>query len=106
MKIPKVHEIQNLSNGSYIHFGVENMLLPILEKHNAQVNIISDHILKVGINIEGFLIAKSSKSQVWPILLSILNIKEHPYKVFPVGIYHGFKKPPSIEEFLSLLYQI
>jgi len=30
----------------------------------------------------------------------ILNFKELPNKVFPIGIYHGFKKPPSIEEFL------
>ncbi|XP_050064975.1 uncharacterized protein LOC126553905 [Aphis gossypii] len=100
MKTPKVHEIQNISNGSYIHFGVENMLLPILEKHNAQINI-SDHILKIGINIDGLPIAKSSKSQVWPILLSILNFKELPNKVFPIGIYHGSKKPLSIEEFLK-----
>jgi len=63
MKTPKVHEIQNMSNGSYIHFRVGNMLLPVLEKHNAQVNI-SDHIIKVGINIDGLPIAKSSKSQV------------------------------------------
>ncbi|KAF0756057.1 Uncharacterized protein FWK35_00018048 [Aphis craccivora] len=53
---------------------VGNMLLPVLEKHNAQVNI-SDHIIKVGINIDGLPIAKR--------------------------IYHGFKKTPSIEEFLK-----
>jgi len=100
MKTPKVHEIQNLSTGSYIHFGIENMLLPVLERHNVQISI-SDHILKIGINIDGLPKAKSSKSQVWPILLSVLNFKEFRNKVFPIGIYHGFKKPPSIEEFLK-----
>lgn len=36
MKTSKVHQIQNLSNGSYVHLGVENMLLPVLQKYNAQ----------------------------------------------------------------------
>jgi len=36
MFTPKVHSIHNLSSGSYVHLGVENMLLPILKKHKTQ----------------------------------------------------------------------
>lgn len=48
------------------------MLLLTLIKYNAEINI-PDHLLKIGINIDGFPIANSSKIQVWPILISILN---------------------------------
>lgn len=66
MSTPKVHEIQTLSGGSYVHFGIENMLLPTPIKHNAQI-LIKNNVLKIGLNIDVLPIAKSSKSQVWPI---------------------------------------
>lgn len=77
MKTPKNHEIVENSGGSYIHLGLRNMLIPYLIKQNAQLYIPS-RILNIGINIDGLPIAKSSKSQLWPILISILNFKELP----------------------------
>jgi len=100
MKTPKNHEIVAVSGGSYVHLGIKNMLLPFLSKHNAQV-YITPHILKIGINIDGLPIAKSSKSQLWPILISVINFKELRNHVIPIGIFHGFQKPHSIEEFLN-----
>lgn len=42
-------EIANISNGSYIHLGLKNMLLLFLE-----LNIhINDMIIQSGVNIEG-----------------------------------------------------
>lgn len=76
------------------------MLLPFLSRHNAQV-YITPPILKIGINIDGLPIAKSSKSQLWPILISVINFKELRNYVIPIGIFHGFQKPHSIEEFLN-----
>jgi hypothetical protein len=52
MKTPKTHNIVNLTNGSYIHLGIKNMLLPILNKNNANI-YIPYNILKIGINIDG-----------------------------------------------------
>jgi hypothetical protein len=100
MKTPKNHEIIDVSGGSYVHLGIKNMLLPFLNKHNAQV-YITPNVLKIGINIDGLPIAKSSKSQLWPILISVINFKELPNNVVPIGIFHGFHKPQSIEEFLN-----
>lgn len=100
MKTPKTHTIVNITNGAYIHLGIENMLLPILKIYNANL-YIHNHILKIGINIDGLPISKSSKSQLWPILISVLNFKELIDNVFPIGIYHGEKKPNSIEEFMN-----
>ncbi|KAF0710305.1 Uncharacterized protein FWK35_00029950, partial [Aphis craccivora] len=37
MKTPKLHDIVDISGGSYIHLGLRNMLLPILIKNNAQI---------------------------------------------------------------------
>lgn len=37
MKTPKNHEIFDVSGGSYVHFGIKNMLLPFLNKHNASI---------------------------------------------------------------------
>jgi len=39
--------------------------------------------------------------QYWPILIAILNIKELPNNVVPIGIFHGLKKPKCVEEFLN-----
>jgi len=100
MKTPKTHNIVNITNGSYIHLGIENMLLPILNKNNANI-YVPYHVLKIGINIDGLPISKSSKSQLWPILISVLNFKELINNVVAVGIYHGDKKPNSIEEFMN-----
>ncbi|KAL5233328.1 hypothetical protein ACI65C_000738 [Semiaphis heraclei] len=99
MHTPKTKEIINILNGTYIHLGLKNMLLPLLEINNFN-KYTTDNIINIGINIDGLPIAKSSKSQLWPILVSILNFKELPNNVLPIGIFHGFKKPHSIEEFL------
>jgi len=100
MKTPKLHDIVDISGGSYIHLGLRNMLLPILIKNNAQIYIKSN-VIEIGINIDGLPVSKSSKSQLWPILISILNFKELKENVIPIGIFHGFQKPLSIEEFLN-----
>lgn len=54
----------------------------------------------MGINTDGLTLAKSSKSQVWPILVSIINCKVLNNLVFPIGIYHGTKKLPCIQQYL------
>jgi len=76
------------------------MLLPILNKNNANI-YIPYRVIKTGINIDGLPISRSSKSQLWPILISVLNFKELINNVMAVGIYHGDKKPNSIEEFMN-----
>jgi len=72
MNTPKIKEITNITNGSYIYLGLQNMLLLLLKINNANIHI-TDKELKVGINIDGLPIARSSKSQLWPILIYILN---------------------------------
>jgi hypothetical protein len=78
MNTPKTKEITNITNESYIHLGFQNVLLPLLKINNANIHI-TDNELKVGINIDGLPISRSSKSQLWPILISILNCNSNWY---------------------------
>lgn len=102
MHTPKTKEIINILNGTYIHLGLKNMLLPLLEINNFN-KYTTDNIINIGINIDGLPIAKSSKSQLWPILVSILNFKELPNNVLPIGIFHGFKNHIPLKNFYTRL---
>jgi len=100
MKTPSKHNILQLSNyGSYIHFGIERMVYPILQKHES--DLINVKSLNLGINVDGLPLAKSSKSQFWPILICIINVKVLLKYVIPIGIFHGLEKPSSVSEFLN-----
>ena len=41
---------------------------------------------------------KSKQSELWPILVRVLNAKDT--RPFPVSLYVGKSKPPSLEAFL------
>lgn len=98
MKTPKIYEIVPLgSDGSYVHYGLRNMLLPLLTKY---INYIDfSNTLKLGINIDGIPITKSSKSQLWPILISVINCSQISNIVLSIGIFRGTKKPVNIKSY-------
>lgn len=48
-----------MDNGLYIHFGLEQMLTPILKKYFDKIDL--NNILKLGINIDGLPISKCSR---------------------------------------------
>ncbi|KAF0692280.1 Uncharacterized protein FWK35_00034882, partial [Aphis craccivora] len=78
------------------HYGVYS-LLGILRSEG--IKVPKDE------NIDGLPITKSSKSQLWPILISVLNFNRIlSENVIPIGIIHGYKKPCSIEEYLNSFY--
>lgn len=98
LKTPSLcNDIVNMPPGAYIHLGIEK---GIFEKIHQNIQLIDNlEILPLTINIDGLPLSKSSKSQFWPILMSIdlLEISEP----FIVGIYHGLKEPESIINFLD-----
>lgn len=100
MKTPKTHEISNIDDGTYIHLGLKNMIFPILKKYN-QFIYTPNIILKIGINLEGLPLSKSSKKQLWPILISFTDNKLLSDYVLPIGIFLDDKKPNSINEFFN-----
>lgn len=100
MKTPKTHIISNIGNGFYIHLGLENMIFPILKKYHTFINI-PNKVLKIGINLDGLPLSRSSKSQLWPILIDFTNCNLLSKYVLPIGIFHGNTKPKSIHEFFN-----
>jgi len=72
MKTTKTHEIVPLrTDGSYVHYRIRNMFLLLLTKY---INYIDfSNTLKLAINIDRLPITKSSKSQLWTILISVIN---------------------------------
>lgn len=55
--------------------------------------------IKLNFNMDGLPTYKSSKTEFWPILMSIANYDTVSPMV--VAIYSGTSKPPSADEFLK-----
>jgi len=49
----------------------------------------------------GLPISKSSKSQIWAILGKIFDKVLQVFTPFVISAYHGYSKPPSIDDFLT-----
>ncbi|CAI6373398.1 unnamed protein product [Macrosiphum euphorbiae] len=85
--------IHAVDPGFYHHFG----LGLALKQHFKYSPIDNIEVIKVVIGIDGLPLAKSSSSQLWPILGYVRPLKN---KVFPIGIYWGYEKPKDSNEFL------
>lgn len=83
------------SKGEYCHIGVKNALLAVNKNSNC---LLAVDRVELQFNVDGLPIAKSSDTQLWPILGRIIN----PFvsKVFTVGVYSGKCKPESFNALL------
>lgn len=96
----KSHNIVSIANGSYIHIGVECMVKPVLQMYFDNLKHLDTILLSV--NVDGLSLTHSSKSSVWPILISFINIPVLTKIVLPVGIFHGkSSKPGSVFTFFK-----
>lgn len=100
LNTPKNHQITEIENGTYLNLGILFIIKPHLENI---IQLLPYNItLKLSFNIDGIPLAKSSKTQFWPILLSILNVPILSNTIFPVGIFHSFSgKPKDLNQFLK-----
>ncbi|KAI8119858.1 hypothetical protein CVS40_8792 [Lucilia cuprina] len=87
--------IKNVIPGLYCHFGIKKQILRILS------GIYNCNKISIDINIDGLPLFKSSRTQLWPILVKIVNFPN--ISVFAIGVYLGKSKPSSIDCFLSEL---
>lgn len=90
-------KLQANSNGKYYHFGLETCIRYLVSRY---FETIPDE-LKINISVDGVPLAKSSKSQFWPIMISVVSNCYTEPKI--VGIYHGFSKPSNVNEYLRPL---
>ncbi|XP_039285398.1 uncharacterized protein LOC120351604 [Nilaparvata lugens] len=84
-----------LDPGYYVHLGLEDQLITLLTNLAENVNKV-----ELLVNVDGLPPFKSFQGELYPILVSVLNIKKLRGKVITVGIYYGAEKPRSIQLFL------
>lgn len=98
MKTPTSRNVIPMHPGNYVHIGLKNGIDHFLESF-ANENLPNE--LKLDFNIDGLPLSKSSSNCFWLILCRICNVQNSP--IFVVGIYNGYNKPESFEEFLNPL---
>lgn len=86
---------RNVEPGVYWHFGFERLIDKLIDN-----GIVLEKYLTILSNMDGMPLAKSSKANFWPILISIHNL-DIP-KPFVIGIYfHESSKPASSNDYLQ-----
>lgn len=89
-------EVQTISGGELWYLGIEKAL------HNYFRNVIPEvGTFSLQVSIDGLPLFKSSKRQLWPILIKVEELPKAP--VMLVGVFCGHTKPELIEEFLRPL---
>lgn len=92
---PKLVHIEKMGTGYFWYHGLENCLSGI-ENYISKPEL---NTLNLSFNIDGLPIANSSKSQFWPILVNVTNVKQFAPQV--VAVFSGDSKPPSVGEYLQ-----
>lgn len=96
LRTPRHTTIYERSDGYYYHYGLENGIIDVLCQQN---NSIVDNPIMINVNIDGLPIAKSSRSQLWPIVAQIVLADSGI--TFIIGAYHGYHKPSTNNHFLQ-----
>lgn len=93
--------IPNISNAQFVYLGIENNLNYQLNSglHNILTKIDTTSIQLV-CNVDGIPITKSTSAQFWPILCMVF-LKDYRCPPFPIAIYYGNTKPPSLDQYLQ-----
>lgn len=91
---PKSTTIRECGNGHFFYYGLQRALEEKLEHFNDMNDII-----EINLNIDGLPLAKSSQSQLWPILGQIHS--NHITDPFLIGAYHGHNKPTDAQNLLE-----
>ena len=98
---PRKTPIVEITSGHYYHFGLANGIKNVLRK--LQTVSLFGLTLQLILNVVGLPIAKSSGSQLWPILVKIRNFSNS--KPLIIGLFHGYEKPGNVNEYLSALVE-
>lgn len=93
LKTPRKVVVKDVEPGHYCHFGLKNCIQKLFSRYSFQ-NI---QIIEVYINIDGLPLSKSSNSELYPILCSLVKNRS---VVDIVGVYHGNKKPTDANVYL------
>ncbi|KAB0801046.1 hypothetical protein PPYR_00215 [Photinus pyralis] len=95
LKTPRRTDLQEIFPGKFFYFGLDSAVNKILDKYELSDNI---DVIKIGVNVDGLPLSKSSGSQLYPI---ICNLWENPSVVEMIGLYHGYEKPSDPNIFMQ-----
>lgn len=88
-----------LDTGDFYYFGLEYALIHCLSTYKVKHALKDSEKLKIGFNIDGIPLFKSSKLQLWPILDVIKNFPGVP--PFAISVFRGTTKPKPLDRFLN-----
>jgi hypothetical protein len=90
LRTPRKTVIRKVSPGNYFHYGLLKGIMDQLKNHMNHSGILDKIYIDIG--IDGLPIAKSSRSQLWPILGRISNtvVKWNPFVIGILYIYTIF----------------
>lgn len=91
-KTPRKANIFEMDNGHYLDVGLGNCLNRFLSNNN-----FDGHCITIDIGVDGVGVSKSSTSDIWPILVSVVGYKD----ILMPGAFHGTKKPSNVNHFLQ-----
>lgn len=80
-----------MDEGFYVNYGLKDTLTDFLLKTQYESDV-----LELDVNIDGLPLSKSSKLQIWPILINVVQTNY----VMMVGAYEGNSKPSDRNAFL------
>lgn len=84
-----------MGNGQYYHFDLEFCIKRLIETYCKEI----PESFQFNVSVDGLPLAKSSGSQLWPIMISfVCDFYTEP---MVVGLYHGVQKPSDADEYLS-----
>lgn len=98
MGTPRSRDVRNVAlGGRYVHFGIEYALNNINDVDYASLRGAKRNRLRLKLNWDGAVAAKSSRNTVWPIQAAICGVRMRPVII---GIYYGEHKPKDFDDFL------
>lgn len=80
-------EVKSVEPGQYYHFGLKNAITNIFANLGSFYTLCKIQVVEINVNVDQLLLSKSSSSQVYPILISLVG---HNF-VEMVGIIMGLK---------------
>ncbi|XP_046386969.1 uncharacterized protein LOC124156450 isoform X1 [Ischnura elegans] len=96
LKTPREVNTRSIAGGTYCHVGIEKSLRNVISQNTS---VAESGTIRLQCNVDGLPLAKSSGSQVWPILMSLQDFPT--VTPFIVGIFHGNQKPLSCSEYFE-----
>ena len=93
LKTPSNYSVEHVAGGDYFYYGIKKGILSLLKQFSDSFPLAP--ILNLRINVDGLLLFKSSKLQLWPILGLIKELKQ--LGPFVIALFSAAKKP-SLQE--------